>query len=279
MNIDQIRENAKKLKEPDNLYKGLTLAEDFELPDNILLFYHDFCAAAPNAHNRYTMVFPLAKMHYFVDNQEYDIDSGDLLFIPPYSLRFLSTQSSGYQRLFITFQLKRPQSYLPEKYLNKLSDAAMGFLQKIFDNFNSGNAPELALNLWGFLTNLAPGRQSGQASTLSPEIARAVAFIIDNLHTAPDTPSIAAKVNMSVSNLRRRFHKETGVSIHHYISQQRLDFARCYLQKSFMRIEEIAGRCGFFSASSFSHFFIANTGMSPLNYRKNFQINHKDNSD
>ena len=58
-----IKSRICELEEPENLYEGVRLPPSFALPDNILLFYHDFCAPAPTAHRRYTLVFPLASMH------------------------------------------------------------------------------------------------------------------------------------------------------------------------------------------------------------------------
>ena len=263
-----IKSRICELAEPENLYEGVRLPPSFALPDNILLFYHDFCAPAPTAHRRYTLVFPLASMHYVVDQQEFDITDGDLLLIPPFCRRFLASRSKGYQRFFITFELPEEQSYLPRACLNRLSDESAAYLEKIFDLYPGGDSRELALALYGFLTHLAPETRKSNGTRLSREIAGAVEFINENLNTPLENSTIAAKVNMSPGNLARRFRKEMGVSVHGYISDQRLEFARYYLQKTRMNVEEIALCCGFLSSSSFSHFFTDRTGCSPLNWRK-----------
>lgn len=273
--IGFLKDAAQRLREPENLYEGLKLPKGFGLPDDILLFYHDFCAHAPNAHCRYTLVFPFSEMLYYVDQQTYTIAPGDLLLIPPYTLRFLSPLSAGYQRLFITFQLKTPQSYLPQSILNHLSERSLEFLKNIFELYSQNNTPALALELYGFLTHLSPGAP-GDSRRLSAPIARAAAFINENIHTALTCSAVAARVNMSVSNLNRRFRLEMGDSIHHYIKFQRLEFARHYLQKTLMPVDEIARLCGFLSSSSFIRFFTQANGISPLAYRKNREnsINH-----
>ena len=208
-------------------------------------------------------------MHYCIDQQEFDIAEGDLLFIPPYSRRFLGLRSSGYQRFFITFDLPAAQSYLPEVHLNRLTGEAPAYLKKLFDLFPGGPSEELSLALYGFLRSLSPGTAVSAASRMSREISSALEFINENLHAQLTNQYIASRVNMSASNLARRFRKETGLSLHKYIAKQRLEFACYYLQKTCMGTEEIARCCGFLSGSSFSHFFAAQTGVSPLAYRKN----------
>ena len=263
-----IKSRISELQEPENLYEGLRLPEFFALPDNILLFYHDFCAPAPVAHHRYTLVFPLAPMHYYVNEQEFDLDEGDLLFIPPCARRFLAPQSAGYQRFFITFELPREQSYLPRSSFNRLSQENAQIMEEFFDLYSKKDPRGLSLSLYRFLTSLSPGPALHIKPRMSREIATAIAFINNNLHTPLENRSIAAKVNMSTGNLARRFRKETGMALHEYISGQRLEFARCYLQKTCMSVEEIARCCGFLSGSSFSRFFTLRTGSSPLSYRK-----------
>lgn len=263
-----IKQRVRELKEPENFFDGVRLPDSFALPDNILLFYHDFSAPAPVAHHRYTLVFPLARMHYCIDQQEFDIAEGDLLFIPPYARRFLKLQSAGYQRFFITFDLPSAQNYLPETYLNRLSDEAPFYLKKLFDLFPEGDPEELSLALYGFLTALSPGSSQVPPLRMSREIGAAVEFINENLHTQLTNCTIAVKVNMSTSNLARRFRNEMGIPLHKYIAGQRLEFARYYLQKTCMNTEEIARCCGFLSGSSFAHFFTSQMGISPLAYRK-----------
>ena len=265
---DELKKRFRKLPEPLNLYKGTALPANFALPDNILIFYHDYCAPAPSAHHRYTLVFPLANMRYCLNQAEYEISEGDVLLIRPYCLRFLAPESRSYQRFFITFQLPLEQEYLPENPLMHLSDESVIFLQKILDIYQEGNNAELAITLYKLLTTLPPNRDPARPNTMSDGVARALAYINQNLNLPLDNNAIAAQANMSISNLARRFKAEVGTTIRSYIQHQHLEFARYYLQKTAMQIDEIAEQCGFLSSSSFSHFFKKATGLSPLEYRK-----------
>lgn len=132
-NLDKLFAASCRLPEPANLYEGVSLPDDFELPDNLLLFFHDFCAAAPNAHHRYTLVFPFAEMRYYVDQLQYDLKPGQMLLLRPYQLRFLSPESAGYQRFFITFTLRKPQPYLPKTTVCELHEACYALLKQMLD--------------------------------------------------------------------------------------------------------------------------------------------------
>ncbi len=258
-----------KLPEPANLYDGVKLPEDFELPDNILLFYHDFCAPAPNSHYRYTLVFPFARMSYYVDQKQYDLQPGQMLLLHPYQLRFLSPKSEGYQRFFITFTLQKEQSYVPQSILCAMNETSYEHLDRIITAFSGNSLPELQFALYHFLKSMSENEIMKESRQVSKEIAGAIRYINENLNRPICNQDIAGELNMSESNLRRRFAAETGQPLKSYISKQRLDLACYYLRDTLIRIDEIAALCGFSSVFAFSHFFKNNTGTAPVKYRSN----------
>src|SRR5574344_2361053 len=107
MNSDDLNllyRKASALPEPENLFAGRRLPEEFRLPDNILVFFHDFINPMPNAHGRWTIVLPFDAMIYFLERSRVMLNPGDLLLIPPHTMRYLYPKSSGYRRLFITYE-------------------------------------------------------------------------------------------------------------------------------------------------------------------------------
>ena len=265
--LEQLYAETHLLPEPENLYEGLRLPEDFELPDNILLFYHDFCAPSPNAHYRYTLVFPFAGMRYYVDQLQYDLLPGQMLLLHPYQLRFLSPKSADYRRFFITFTLRKPQPYLPRSGVCTLNGESYTLLEQLLSAFRDGAPRRLAVELFRFLDSLAEKMTAGESRKMSPQIAGAIRFINENLNRQISNQDIADELNMSESNLRRRFRAEIGQSLKNYIDKQRLELAKYYLRETLMRIDEIAALCGFASVFAFSHFFKHQTGIPPLRFR------------
>ena len=266
-NLDKLFAASCRLPEPANLYEGVSLPDDFELPDNLLLFFHDFCAAAPNAHHRYTLVFPFAEMRYYVDQLQYDLKPGQMLLLRPYQLRFLSPESAGYQRFFITITLRKPQPYLPKTTVCELHEACYALLKQMLDFYAKKSPSDLAILLFHLLRDLSESTTFAASRKMSPEIAEAIRFISENLQNPFNNKDVALHLNMSESNLRRRFRDEIGQTMKNYIAKQRLKLAQHCLRKTQMRIEEVAKFCGYSSLFAFSHCFKHQMGISPIQFR------------
>ena len=86
---------AGSVTEPEDLFSGRRLPLGFSLPDNILVFFHDFTASAPNSHSRHTLVIPLDEMIYYVEHQQVEMHLGELLYVPRFALRFMHHGSSA----------------------------------------------------------------------------------------------------------------------------------------------------------------------------------------
>lgn len=66
----------------------------------------------------------------------------------------------------------------------------------------------------------------------------------------------------------RLFQKEEGISFGTYINQCRIEQAKSMLEKTNMRVSEVAGAVGFSNTKYFSVVFKSTTGMTPLDYRR-----------
>ncbi len=75
-------------------------------------------------------------------------------------------------------------------------------------------------------------------------------------------------VGVSPNYLSKLFQKHTGITLHSYLIQYRLEKARDLLLSAECNISEVSMKCGFSSISSFSKSFKARWGMSPSEYVK-----------
>lgn len=92
---------------------------------------------------------------------------------------------------------------------------------------------------------------------------------------AKDLASMAA---YSEQHFHRVFKSVVGESVHDYIRRARLEFAANQLMfDGQANILEVATKCGFVSASSFSRAFKAVFGVSPGAWRKHDSKSHHDN--
>lgn len=265
--MDTLKNVAAKIVEPANLFAGEKLPGNLFLPDNILLFHHDWTAATPNAHYRYTVVIPLGSMSYLIDRQRFDITSGEALFIAPEQLRYLHPASQCYARIFITFELPATQFYLPRTKLARFGADSEKILLEFIALYQQQDTLRCAFRLTEFLLSLEKERSPEKSRDFSPLAARCLAYINRHLAEELNVGNIAAVLKVSGSNLRMVFRRETGTSIGRYIIRQRMNRAKHLLAATNKSVEEIAGLCGYASLVSFSLFFKRNSGQSPLNFR------------
>ncbi len=101
-------------------------------------------------------------------------------------------------------------------------------------------------------------------------------WLKDHLHEALDVRKIAGHLNMSVRNLTRVFHKQTGMSPAKYIEKVRVETARNYLENTDLPLERIVERCGLGSLVSMRRIFLRHLMTTPSDYRRAFRTTRKD---
>ncbi len=101
----------------------------------------------------------------------------------------------------------------------------------------------------------------------SPFMQKIITYISENLQsTELSFSSICKEFNISTSQLRRDFHKETGTSPVKYITSKRIELAKKYLTTGNISVKEIAELCGFSSDFYFCRVFKEATGKTPKEF-------------
>lgn len=113
------------------------------------------------------------------------------------------------------------------------------------------------------------GRQSTDILFTEDEaLRRALIFIREHAQENPYVSDVARAAKVSQQVLKRRFRSALGRSVMEEILRVRIDLAKNLAVRTRLPIGEIAERCGFPNAQSFSLRFKQSTGKSPANYRK-----------
>ncbi|MDE6923936.1 MAG: response regulator [Acetatifactor sp.] len=81
------------------------------------------------------------------------------------------------------------------------------------------------------------------------------------------TAQIAEHFHFSQTYMNVIFKQEAKVTLKQYLSNYRLERAKKLLEHDYMKITEIAEKCGFANANYFAKVFRDATGMSPMEYR------------
>lgn len=123
-----------------------------------------------------------------------------------------------------------------------------------------------------------PHRDGGQAQYVrtpvsvrpAQTLAPLLDWAIERLHEDLPVTRLAKQASMSPRTFARRFQDETGTSPHTWLLQQRVRLAERLLETTDAPVEEIAGRCGFGSATMLRHHFTRLRGTTPTAFRRTF---------
>jgi len=99
-------------------------------------------------------------------------------------------------------------------------------------------------------------------------VSLAIHYMRENIIRKVTVEEIAAFVGYSVSHFISVFHKKTGQSPIHYLTQLRIQQASHQLDFSDMKINQIATMLGYDDPFYFSRTFKKVMGMSPIEYRR-----------
>jgi transcriptional regulator GlxA family with amidase domain len=124
-----------------------------------------------------------------------------------------------------------------------------------------------------------PWRDGGQAQYIKrpvPDLsaagtAPAQAWAMERLAEPLTLADLAAHANMSVRTFTRHFREETGTTPGQWLTRQRVDLARHYLETTDWPVDLVAHRSGFGTGVSLRQHLNAAIGVSPQAYRRTFR--------
>lgn len=265
---EDVLKRAAGIDSPANYYLGLRMEPGFELPGNILCFYHDFPSEAPQQHYRCCLVIAFDQFEYVMDQKKVFAERGSAIFHAPFCSHSIPRQSHSCRRLQITFELNGKPGYLPENGVYPMTHKAWKLADEVLKKFKSKSPVECAVYLYKLCSELQ-GKMADPPPSPAGEILPSVRFFINfNYHWRENIKSIAAKLGMSESNLRLRFRNENNMSLGEYLKKQKLELAQYRLEYTSEPLKDIALLCGYDSVYSFSRFFKNAAGISPLRYRQ-----------
>ena len=226
---------------------------------------------------------------FYVDAQEYRLQKGDLLLIPPYAIHRGKTTDRGTASYnCICFDLKiqcdealktglEEHTLSTEHFISKES-AYAARLQEYIENAccanerqNLGWELDAIGNISLFLSVLkqeAHFTENLKCSTQKPFAQNVMDYIIAHYASEITSRTAADALYMDNSYFCRVFKKSFGCCFADYVLAYRLEMARSRLTNTNLPITEIAFQIGFNSCSYFSKTFKERFGVSPLSYRK-----------
>ncbi len=95
-------------------------------------------------------------------------------------------------------------------------------------------------------------------------------WAINNIDTVVEVGQLAKRANMSRRSFDRKFKNDYQITPKQWLTFQRLNVAKEYLETSDYNIEKIAELTGFNNATTMRHHFRKELGMSPTTHRERF---------
>lgn len=215
---------------------------------------------------------------------------GLLQNIPPYKIAFASPDTKVRQLDFVvdsTAEALYPAKAFFEQYgfAKQLSqeaafcyvfEDAYGIVPVTLDTLSTlcqGDTfpqPMGELALTGMLACLFQGVQ--QPSSANIHLATALSYIHQNYMNNIGAADIAAYTGIHINYLHRLFIQKTGHRLLAYITNYRLKKAQMMLITTNWTVAQIAQASGFSSRSYFGKVFVKSMGISPLAFRKSYDV-------
>ena len=232
-----------------------TKSEEFRLRRGAVMF---FGPAMPYKFKNVDKPFPLLTINLDLTQNRRDIDR----FIQPGSER-------DFDESRIT---ERPDiKELSAPIILRDAEGLCERVHELYDEYQS-RRPLYQLKLSAMATDIIVDMIRRSTTTNSNRdrlISTIKRYVHDNFSYKITNESIAAALGYHPYYLARIFSESEGVTLHRYITNVRLRFAKQLLYSTTDPVEFIAESCGFTSSAQFSAAFRAKYGCSPTDIRKN----------
>ena len=218
------------------------------------------------------------KCHYVIDDNSFDIVSGDVILIPSGTVHGTNYGSKPCTRLLINF----PENFIAPEILAAIK--SMGYIYKnpetvpaINELFylieqeymknDSLSCPALKAYAEGILMIMI--RKSKKIdNTRNSIVDTAVKYIQENYTSTIRLADVAKMLSVSEEHLSRIFKKEITFGFSEYITLIRLQKAEHMLKNEPSRaVTEVAYACGFNDSNYFSYKFKKAYGITPSQLR------------
>lgn len=110
---------------------------------------------------------------------------------------------------------------------------------------------------------------------ISELVLRCMSYIKLNVSSPLRISELASFTNFNGEYLARRFRKEAGMSIPHYVTREKIRAAKRMLLSTDRSLVEISGALAFSSQSYFQNVFKKFTGITPREFRESRKDNEK----
>jgi len=207
--------------------------------------------------------------HYYVNGKHYAARTGDVIYIPPGSVREAHTTRKNPVHAYAFNFTLAPANERPLPFATVTTHDLAGPLLEEIKSFTlvwamrqPGYEMQARALLMLILHRLLFGTTNGNRVT-DMRIARARAYMADHYAEDLDLASVAAVAGLHPVYFSKLFKRETGYGFRQFLNVVRLNHAEMMLLSGDFTVSEVAERCGFRDVSYFSNLYKAMKGYPP----------------
>lgn len=251
-------------------------------------FYYEhskgkFLMPSKHYHNLYEIYFlEEGSGSYFIDNKSYDIQAGDVVFVPPGTVH-----KTMYDDVRIRHVIYCSGHFIPTSVLDTMSEMFPVYrnpkivkeiknyffeIEKEYYEKNIYSDDTIRCLLQLMLIHIAKHKNDSILLKVKNDIVSDVAeFIKGNLQSTLSLSMVAEKYAVTPQYLSALFKKKTGIGFQEYLYLLRMLKAEELLKsRTKISIADVSERCGYNDSNYFSFMFKKNFGITPSEMRKKY---------
>lgn len=241
-----------------------------------------------HSHSFFELHFPLGEsMHIVIGGKEITVTADGGILIFPECIHYWKDCNNASRHFSIAFIIKNEYAssdvmalrYDTDYIVYDKNEAISFVLSYVSQAMDNEYAVRIALlkSLSTILMNEIVNDLNSRSGHNIVEIGKpsrtelAKKYISANVSASLDVAMVAKQIHISERQLNRLFAKDENISVSQYIRYKLCEKAELLLHNKELTVKEIAYDLDFPSASAFSKFFKMHKGVSPHNFRIEFE--------
>lgn len=229
--------------------------------------------------------------NFFVQGKNYYLSGGDVFITKPDQIHSTNSVPVTLSEMYwIQIEINPDSSFLflsQDAIItlqNKLSsltcpkittdgDWVKMLFSKSFQAASSGENPQLISQYLSLLLYMILDFSEKTTFKLTPDIGKAVNYILDHIEEPLSFDDLAKISALSVSQFKQKFKKQMGIAPRQFINLQKIEYSKDLLQEGYS-IRQISEMLNFVSNSYFTTVFKKFNSCTPSEYLRHYHAGH-----